>query len=97
MFCPCSTLQATSDVAPPCADAAKSVRDILRTVAQCHARNVLIRDVKPENFLYLTRDDDAPLKAIDFGMAQYCKPHESLRDKAGECSPKFSGSFSIVR
>ncbi|KAL3131234.1 hypothetical protein ABBQ38_000531 [Trebouxia sp. C0009 RCD-2024] len=64
-------------------DAARSVREILRTVAQCHARNVLIRDVKPENFLYLSKDEDAPLKAIDFGMAQYCKPHESLRDKAG--------------
>lgn len=62
------------------------MREIVRTVAQCHARNVLIRDVKPENFLYLSQDDDAPLKAIDFGMAQYCKPHESLRDKAGECS-----------
>ena len=66
-----------------CADAARSVREILRTVAQCHARNVLIRDVKPENFLYLSKDEDAPLKAIDFGMAQYCKPHENLRDKAG--------------
>ena len=77
-----------------CADAAKSVREILRTVAQCHARNVLIRDVKPENFLYLTTDDDAPLKAIDFGMAQHCKPHESLRDKAGECSPNASQGFS---
>lgn len=64
-------------------DAARSVRDVLRTVAQCHARNVLIRDVKPDNFLYLTSDEEAPLKAIDFGLAQYCKPDESLRDKAG--------------
>ena len=67
------------------ADAAACVRDVLRTVAQCHARNVLIRDVKPDNFLYLTKDDDAPLKAIDFGIAQYCKADESLRDKAGTC------------
>lgn len=65
------------------ADAAKAVRDVLRTVAQCHARNVLIRDVKPDNFLYLTSDEDAPLKAIDFGLAQYCKPGQTLRDRAG--------------
>ncbi len=65
------------------ADAANAVRDVLRTVAQCHARNVLIRDVKPDNFLYLTSDEEAPLKAIDFGLAQYCKPDENLRDKAG--------------
>ena len=29
--------------------AARLVREILRTVAQCHAENVMIRDVKPEN------------------------------------------------
>ena len=66
------------------ADAANAVRDVLRTVAQCHARNVLIRDVKPDNFLYLTTDEDAPLKAIDFGLAQYCKPDQHLRDRAGK-------------
>lgn len=64
-------------------DAANAVRDVLRTVAQCHARNVLIRDVKPDNFLYLTSDENAPLKAIDFGLAQYCKADENLRDRAG--------------
>jgi len=25
--------------------------DVLRAVAQCHAKGVLLRDVKPENFL----------------------------------------------
>ena len=29
--------------------AARLVREILRTVAQCHAENVMMRDVKPEN------------------------------------------------
>ena len=44
---------------------------------------MLIRDVKPENFLYLTKDHDAPLKAIDFGLAMYCKPEQTLHDRAG--------------
>ena len=52
------------------ADAANATRDVLRTIAQCHSRNVLIRDVKPDNLLYLTPDDEAFLKAIDFGLAQ---------------------------
>lgn len=30
-------------------DAARMVREMLRTVAQCHAAGVLMRDVKPEN------------------------------------------------
>ena len=28
------------------------------------------RDLKPENFLYLTPADDSPLKVIDFGLSK---------------------------
>jgi serine/threonine protein kinase len=65
----------------PCADAARIVRDILRTIAQCHSRGVIVRDVKPENFLFKDARPDAPLRAIDFGLAEYCKPGEHLTDK----------------
>ena len=41
------------------------------------------RDVKPSNFLFLSEHADAPLKAIDFGMATYCLPGQKLEDKAG--------------
>lgn len=27
------------------------------------------RDLKPENFLYGNKDENAPLKAIDFGLS----------------------------
>ena len=57
------------------------MRDILRTVAQCHSRGVIVRDVKPENFLFKDDRPDAPLRAIDFGLAEYCKPGEYLSDK----------------
>jgi serine/threonine protein kinase len=30
-------------------DAARLVREMVRTVAQCHAQGVMVRDVKPEN------------------------------------------------
>ena len=63
------------------ADAARIVRDILRTVAQCHSRGVIVRDVKPENFLFKDERPDAPLRAIDFGLAEYCTPGEFLTDK----------------
>ena len=57
------------------------MRDILRTVAQCHSRGVIVRDVKPENFLFKDARPDAPLRAIDFGLAEYCTPGEYLTDK----------------
>lgn len=63
--------------------AAALAREILRTVAQCHAKDIVLRDVKPENFLFLTPAADAPLKMIDFGLATYCRPGEVLKDRAG--------------
>lgn len=41
-----------------------------------------MRDVKPENFLFLNDEPSAPLRAIDFGLAEYCKRGETLTDKA---------------
>ncbi|KAG2435560.1 hypothetical protein HYH02_011854 [Chlamydomonas schloesseri] len=65
------------------AAAAALCREILCTVAQCHAKGIVLRDVKPENFLFLTAASDAPLKMIDFGLATYCKPGQVLSDRAG--------------
>lgn len=56
---------------------------MLRTVSQFHAQGVVLRDVKPENFLFATSDRDSHLKAIDFGIAQYCGPHDTLTERAG--------------
>ncbi|GFR43538.1 hypothetical protein Agub_g4417 [Astrephomene gubernaculifera] len=63
--------------------AAALVAEILRTLAQCHAKGIVLRDVKPENFLFLTPAPDAPLKMIDFGLATYCRPGQVLSDRAG--------------
>ncbi|KAG2438581.1 hypothetical protein HXX76_005131 [Chlamydomonas incerta] len=65
------------------AAAAALCREILCTVAQCHAKGIVLRDVKPENFLFKTAAADAPLKMIDFGLATYCKPGQLLSDRAG--------------
>mmetsp|Transcript_12971 Transcript_12971/g.36475 ORF Transcript_12971/g.36475 Transcript_12971/m.36475 type:complete len:713 (-) Transcript_12971:770-2908(-) len=63
--------------------AARVVRQILQVVAQCAAKGVLFRDVKPENFLFLDESPDSVIKAIDFGLAEYCKKGEILVERAG--------------
>ncbi len=32
------------------------------------------RDIKPGNFMLLTEADDSPVKAIDFGLADFFDP-----------------------
>lgn len=47
------------------------------------AQGVVLRDVKPENFLFLSRDAGAPLKMIDFGISEYCTSGQVLEERAG--------------
>ena len=48
---------------------ARIIRSILRFIAQCHAKGVIYRDVKPDNFLFLSKDEHSPLRATDFGLS----------------------------
>ncbi|EFJ45485.1 hypothetical protein VOLCADRAFT_105941 [Volvox carteri f. nagariensis] len=62
---------------------ASFMRAVLRTLAQCHAQNILHRDIKPGNFMLLTNEDRAPLKAIDFGLAAPFDPEHLPRTDLG--------------
>ncbi|CAD6268826.1 unnamed protein product [Miscanthus lutarioriparius] len=63
--------------------AASLLRTIVQIVHTCHAMGVMYRDIKPENFLLLSKAEDAPLKANDFGLSVFFKEGEVLRDIAG--------------
>ncbi|XP_051138710.1 CDPK-related kinase 1-like [Andrographis paniculata] len=64
-------------------DAKVIMLQILSVVAYCHLQGVVHRDLKPENFLFTSKDEYAPLKAIDFGLSDYVKPDERLNDIVG--------------
>lgn len=64
------------------AQVASFMRAVCRTLQQCHLRNILHRDIKPGNFMLLSDDEGAPLKAI--GAPQHWPPIMMTRHPAGE-------------
>lgn len=63
--------------------AAKLMKTIVGVVEACHSLGVMHRDLKPENFLFDSPDEDATLKAIDFGLSIFYKPGQYLSDVVG--------------
>jgi calcium-dependent protein kinase len=66
---------------------ASFMRATLRTLAQCHANGILHRDIKPGNFLLASDKEDAPLKAIDFGLAAFVEGDGPATDLGLEGTP----------
>jgi len=53
-------------------DAANLIWCILDGIRYCHdVQQIVHRDLKPENFLFLTEEEDAPIKIIDFGLSRH--------------------------
>jgi calcium-dependent protein kinase len=51
--------------------AATICRGVVNVVNVCHFMGVMHRDLKPENFLLATKDENAVLKATDFGLSVF--------------------------
>lgn len=51
---------------------ARIMRAVLRTLARCHSQNILHRDVKPSNFMYLSNDWNSPIKAVGEWVEKVC-------------------------
>ncbi|CAL5433238.1 unnamed protein product [Camellia sinensis] len=63
--------------------AADLCRQIVTVVHNCHSMGVMHRDLKPENFLFLSTDEDSPLKATDFGLSLFYKSGDVFKDLVG--------------
>ncbi|XP_027345135.1 calcium-dependent protein kinase 17-like [Abrus precatorius] len=63
--------------------AASLLRTIVQIVYTFHGMGVIHRDLKPENFLLLNKDENAPLKATDFGLSVFYKEGETFKDIVG--------------
>ncbi|RAL51026.1 unnamed protein product [Cuscuta campestris] len=63
--------------------AAGLCRQMVTVLHYCHSMGVMHRDLKPENFLFLSSDENAPLKATDFGLSVFFRPGEIFKDLVG--------------
>nr|GLL24652.1 calcium-dependent protein kinase 20-like [Ipomoea trifida] len=63
--------------------AAQLARVIIGVVEACHSLGVMHRDLKPENFLFISEGEEAPLKAIDFGLSVFFRPGEIFTEVVG--------------
>ena len=76
-------------------DAANLVWCILDAIHYCHeVQQIVHRDLKPENFLFLTEEEDSPVKIIDFGLSRHDdQAFGVMKTKVG--TPYYVGRFLI--
>ncbi|KAH9651742.1 calcium-dependent protein kinase 9 [Citrus sinensis] len=63
--------------------AASVFRVIMNVVNVCHSKGVMHRDLKPENFLFTTGDENAVVKATDFGLSAFIEEGKAYREIVG--------------
>ncbi|KAH9651779.1 calcium-dependent protein kinase 33 [Citrus sinensis] len=63
--------------------AASVFRVIMTVVNVCHSKGVMHRDLKPENFLFTTGDENAVLKAADFGLSVFIEERKAYDEIVG--------------
>ncbi|XP_010455773.1 PREDICTED: calcium-dependent protein kinase 21-like [Camelina sativa] len=63
--------------------AAGIIRSIVNVVQICHFMGVVHRDLKPENFLLSSKEENAMLKATDFGLSVFIEEGKVYRDIVG--------------
>ena len=61
---------------------ARVIKQIISAVSYLHSKDIIHRDLKLENFLFVDRTDDS-LKMIDFGLSKHFIRGEIQHEKVG--------------
>lgn len=66
-------------------DAAVMFLQMMSAIEYCHNHGICHRDLKPENLLYLYKgkEENNPIKVIDFGLSQIIPENKKLKSKVG--------------
>ena len=50
-------------------EVARIFKQVMSAIAYCHEKGIVHRDMKLENILFATENEDSPIKIIDFGLS----------------------------
>lgn len=81
-------------------EAAKIFQQIMYAVSYCHSKGICHRDLKADNILFSSREEDSPIKVIDFGYSNKIKDkYEKMTLNCGTIyymAPEvFKGNYDI--
>jgi calcium/calmodulin-dependent protein kinase I len=52
-------------------EASSIIKKVIKAIAYLHKNGIVHRDIKPDNLLFTSEDDNAEVKIADFGFARY--------------------------
>ena len=64
-------------------EAAFHFKNMLSALNHLHTNDIVHRDMKPENFLFLSKKPDAEIKLIDFGLSRKFEKQVDLSSMVG--------------
>ncbi|KAH7649150.1 calmodulin-domain kinase 1 [Cryptosporidium bovis] len=64
-------------------DAAVIIKQVLSGVTYLHKNNIVHRDLKPENLLLESKDKDAMIKIVDFGLSAVFEHQKKMKERLG--------------
>jgi len=62
---------------------ANIIYKLLRAISYCHSQGITHRDLKPDNILFLSKENDSEIKLIDFGLSRYYNGQEKMHTVLG--------------
>ena len=77
-------------------EAAILIDQLISAVSYCHQKGICHRDLKPGNILFANKQEDSPIKIIDFGVSTLLKPKSEILENEEHNFKRMKSSVGTV-